>query len=323
MLNQPLRIVFLDSETLGPHTQLQAFSFPHELVSYTKSTEAEAIERCKTADIIISNKAPVSAAVIAAAPKLCLVAVAATGYNNVDLHACKTRDIAVCNVRNYAEHTVPEHTLALIFALRRSIFAYHQSVARGRWQEAQQFCYFDYPIRDLAGSTLGIVGSGALGQSVAKLAQGLGMKVQFAARKGSNASGEGKVSFETMLRTSDIISLHCPLTPETTNLLTATEFSMMDKRPLVINTARGGLICENDLADALRSGQISGAGVDVTTPEPPRDDNVLFSLMDLPNFIFTPHVAWASQEAVQALADQVVGNVDAFVAGNARNLVTV
>ena len=143
MLNQPLRIVFLDSETLGPHTQLRAFSFPHELVCYAKSSEAEAIERCKTADIIISNKAPVSAAVIAAAPALRLVAVAATGYNNVDVAACKARNIAVCNVRNYAEHTVPEHTLALIFALRRSLFAYHQSVARGRWQESQQFCYFD------------------------------------------------------------------------------------------------------------------------------------------------------------------------------------
>lgn len=321
MLNQPLRIVFLDSETLGPHTQLQAFSFPHELVCYEKSTEAQAIERCKTADIIISNKAPVSPAVIEAATSLKLVAIAATGYNNVALDACKNRNIVVCNVRNYAEHTVPEHTLALIFALRRSLFAYHQSVARGRWQESQQFCYFDYPIRDLAGSTLGIIGSGALGQSVAKLAQGLGMTVQFAARKGSHDVSDGKVSFEHMLRTSDIISLHCPLTPETANLLTAKEFAMMDKRPLVINTARGGLICEEDLAVALRSGQISGAGIDVTTPEPPRDDNMLFSLMDLPNFIFTPHVAWASQEAVQALADQLVGNIEAFIAGTPRNVV--
>ncbi|MGG4774523.1 D-2-hydroxyacid dehydrogenase [Paenalcaligenes sp. Me52] len=321
MLNQPLRIVFLDSETLGPHTQLQAFSFPHELVCYEKSTEAQAIERCKTADIIISNKAPVSPAVIEAATSLKLVAIAATGYNNVALDTCKNRNIVVCNVRNYAEHTVPEHTLALIFALRRSLLAYHQSVARGRWQESQQFCYFDYPIRDLAGSTLGIIGSGALGQSVAKLAQGLGMTVQFAARKGSNDVSDGKVSFEHMLRTSDIISLHCPLTPETANLLTAKEFAMMDKRPLVINTARGGLICEEDLAIALRSGQISGAGIDVTTPEPPRDDNVLFSLMDLPNFIFTPHVAWASQEAVQALADQLVGNIEAFIAGTPRNVV--
>ena len=148
------------------------------------------------------------------------------------------------------------------------------------------------------------------------------MNVQFAARKGSNQTEDGKVSFETLLRTSDIISLHCPLTPETANLLASKEFAMMDKRPLVINTARGGLISEVDLADALRSGQISGAGIDVTTPEPPRDDNVLLTLMDQPNFIFTPHVAWASQEAVQALADQAIGNVEAFVAGNARNLIT-
>lgn len=321
MLNQPLRIVHLDSETLGPQTKLQAFSFPHELVCYEKSTEAEAIERCKAAHIIISNKALVSPAVIAAAPNLRLVAVAATGYNNVDVDACKARNIVVCNVRNYAENTVPEHTLALIFALRRSLLPYHHSIARGRWQEAQQFCYFDYPIRDLAGSTLGIVGSGALGQAVGTLATALGMQVLFAARKGSSDIADGKVAFEELLQRSDIISLHCPLTPETTHLLAEKEFAMMQQRPLIINTSRGGLICEQSLAKALRNGQISGAGVDVTTPEPPKDDNILLTLMDMPNFIFTPHVAWASQEAVQALADQLVGNIEAFIAGTPRNVV--
>src|SRR5690606_32172953 len=208
-------------------------------------------------------------AVLDAAPKLTLISIAATGYDNIDLEACRKKGVAVCNIRNYAKHTVPEHVFALIFALRRSLLPYHQSIAKGRWQEANQFCYFDFPIRDLAGSTLAIVGAGSLGKSVADIGKALGLKVIFSARKHQTDVPEGYVSFETMLQQADIITLHCPLTPETRDLLAAPEFAKMQQRPLIINTARGGLINEADLADALNNGLISGAGIDVTSPEPP------------------------------------------------------
>ncbi|MCQ9616325.1 D-2-hydroxyacid dehydrogenase [Paenalcaligenes niemegkensis] len=320
MLNQRLQIVFLDGETLSPETNLKTFPFEHDLIIYAKSTTEQAIERCRGAHIIISNKVRVGAELIAQAPDLKLISVAATGYNNIDMDACRERGVAVCNVRDYAKHTVPEHVFALIFALRRSLLPYHQSVAAGRWQDSGQFCYFDYPIRDLAGSTLAIVGAGSLGESVAAMGRALGLRVIFSARKNDTATPEGRVSFDDMLKQADIISLHCPLTADTQDLLAAPEFAQMQRKPLIINTARGGLINEGDLANALNDGLISGAGIDVTTPEPPEDDNILLSLMDRPNFIFTPHVAWASQEAVQALADQAFDNVSAFVAGTPANL---
>ena len=196
-------------------------------------------------------------------------------------------------MRDYAKHTVPEHVFALIFALRRSLLPYHHSVAQGRWQESGQFCYFDYPIRDLANSTLAIIGAGSLGRSVATLGKALGLKVIFSARKSQQEIPEGFVSFQDMLDQADIISLHCPLTPETKNLLAADEFKKMRRKPLIINTARGGLVNESDLVYALNNGLISGAGFDVTTPEPPAPDNPLFQLMDKPNFILTP--MWRGQ----------------------------
>jgi len=256
------------------------------------------------------------------AARLKLIAVAATGTDCIDLHAAQARGVVVSNIRHYAERSVPEHTFALIFALRRNLLAYRESVRRGRWQEAAQFCYFDYPIRDLAGSTLGIIGSGALGQAVANMARALGMRVLFAARKNATTHAHPYTPFNQVLAQSDVISLHCPLTPETRNLIDAPEFAAMQTKPLLINTARGGLVNEDALAQALKTGQIAGAGFDVTTPEPPAPDHVLMSLLDLPNFILPPHVAWASDAAMQTLADQLVDNICAFVDGAPRNVVS-
>jgi glycerate dehydrogenase len=321
MPDETARIVFLDRDTLSPQTQLRPIGFPHRLVVHARTSADQVAERIGDADIVITNKVPVRSDALAAASRLRLIAVAATGVDMVDVAACAARGVTVSNIRNYAVHTVPEHTFALIFALRRSIVAYRGSVARGRWQDSGQFCYFDHPIRDLAGSTLGVIGDGALGRAVAEIGKALGMRVLFSDYKGTSGMGPLYTPFAEVIRVSDIITLHCPLLPSTRNLIGAAELAAMERKPLLINTARGGLVDEAALERALRSGQIAGAGFDVATVEPPPHDHPLMRLLDLPNFILTPHVAWASQEAIQALADQLIGTIEAFWAGQPRNVV--
>jgi glycerate dehydrogenase len=319
--DRPARVVFLDRDTLSPETRLRPLAFPHELAVFDRTRPEEVAGRIAEADIVVTNKAPVRGPALEGASRLRLVAVAATGTDIVDVKACAERGVTVSNIRNYAAHTVPEHTFALILALRRSVLAYHESVARGRWLEAAQFCYFDHPIRDLAGSTLGVIGDGVLGKAVAKLGEAFGMRVLFSDYKGTTGMGPLYTPFEEVLRKSDVITLHTPLLPSTRNLIAAPEFALMERRPLLVNTARGGLVDEAALGEALRSGQIAGAGFDVATVEPPPPDHPLVKLLELPNFILTPHVAWASQEAIQGLADQLVDNVEAFWAGSPRNVV--
>jgi Lactate dehydrogenase and related dehydrogenases len=316
------RIVFLDRDTISPQTRLRPPGFAHEMEVYGSTAPHQAAERIAEADIVIVNKVRLDAATIAAARRLKMIAVAATGTDNIDLAACASRGIVVSNIRNYAVNTVPEHTFALIFALRRSLFAYHQAVKAGRWQQAGQFCFFDYPIRDLRGSTLGIIGDGALGRAVADIGRALGLRVLFAAHKGREGMGSLYTPLDEVLRQSDIITLHCPLTPQTRNLIGEREFALMARKPLLINTARGGLVDEQALVQALRSGQIAGAGFDVVSQEPPPAGHPFEQLADAPNFILTPHVAWASDEAVQALADQLIDNIEAFWAGSPRNVKT-
>ncbi|RDK11389.1 D-2-hydroxyacid dehydrogenase [Cupriavidus lacunae] len=316
-----MKIVFLDRSTISPQTTLRALPFPHELVLHAETADEDVAARIADADVVITNKVKLGARQIAGAPNLRLVAVAATGTDVVDLKACAERGIVVSNVRNYAVHTVPEHTFALIFALRRSLAAYHDAVRRGRWQESGAFCFFDYPIRDLHGSVLGIIGDGVLGQSVARMASALGMTPLFAAHKGRENMGSLYTPFDEVLRRSDIITLHCPLVAQTRNLIDMTEFAKMERRPLLINTARGGLVNEAALVQALQSGQVAGAGFDVATQEPPGADHPFHQLKDAPNFILTPHVAWASDEAVQGLADQLIDNICAFAQGTPTNVV--
>ena len=317
----PAEIVFLDRESLSPETRLRAPDFPHRLTVFDRSSAGEVAARIENADIVITNKVPVRADAIAAAPRLRLIAVCATGTDMVDVKAAAAHGIVVSNVRNYATTTVPEHVFALIFALRRNLLAYRDSVRAGRWQAATQFCFFDHPIGDLAGSTLGVVGRGSLGQAVAKIAEAFGMEVLFAGRKGDPSPAPPHVPFAEVLRRSDVITLHLPLKPETRHLIGPAEFAAMEGHPILINASRGGLVDEIALGDALRSGQIAAAGFDVATAEPPSADHPLMGLLDLPNFILTPHVAWASREGQQALADQLVDNIDAFWRGNPRNVV--
>ena len=320
--DRPARIVFLDRGTLSPQIRLRAPAFPHEMVVYDRTTPDQVAERIAGADVVITNKVPLRRDAIRGADRLRLIAVAATGTDVVDLEACAAAGITVTNIRDYAVHTVPEHTFALILALRRSILAYRNSVARGRWQEAGQFCYFDYPVHDLAGSTLGVIGDGSIGQAVAELGKAFGMRTLFSAYKGTTGMGPLYTPFEELLRISDVITLHAPLMPSTRGMIGRAEFALMERRPLLINTARGGLVDEAALEEALTSGQISGAGFDVATSEPPPADHPLMRLLSLPNFILTPHTAWASEEAIQSLADQLIDNIEAFWAGEPRNVVT-
>lgn len=317
-----MNIVFLDRDTISPQTVLRTPSFAHHLTIHGKTRPEEIAQRIADADVVVVNKVKLTAEALNQAPKLKLVAVAATGTDNVDLKACAARGIAVSNIRNYAIHTVPEHTFALIFALRRSICAYRDSVNAGRWQASGQFCYFDYPIRDLAGSTLGIIGDGVLGQAVAEVGRALGMRVLFSGFKGHKPMGTLYTPFDDVLARADIITLHCPLSDATRNMIGAAEFAKMQRKPLLINTARGGLVDESAVGPALEAGQISGAGFDVVSVEPPPADHPFMKLNQRPDFILTPHVAWASDEAIQSLADQLIHNIESFVNGTPRNIVS-
>ena len=316
-----MKVVFLDRDTLSPGTGLRTLAFEHELICHGRTSAEQVAERVADADIVLVNKVRIDASTLAAAPRLKCIAVAATGTDSIDLAACRQRGIVVSNIRNYAVHTVPEHTFALIFALRRSLCAYRDAVRAGRWQASGQFCFFDHPIRDLAGSTLGVIGDGVLGQAVAAIGRALGMRVLMSAFKGRADMGTLYTPFERVLAEADVITLHCPLLPQTHHMISAAEFALMRRAPLLINTARGGLVDESAVSPALASGQISGAAFDVVSVEPPAPDHPFMALLDRPDFILTPHVAWASQEAIQSLADQLVDNVEAFVRGVPRHVV--
>jgi glycerate dehydrogenase len=316
-----MKIVFLDRATLSPQTVLRRPGFEHEMALFQGTAPHEVAERIADADIVILNKVRITPADLASAPKLKLVAVAATGTDHVDLAACAARGVVVTNIRNYAKYSVPEHTFALIFALRRSVLAYHASVKAGRWQASGQFCFFDHPVRDLAGSTLGVIGDGALGKQVAAIGRALGMNVLFSAHKGRVGQGSLYTPFEEVLARADVLTLHCPLRDGTRNMIGAAEFSLMKRKPLLINTGRGGLVDESAVGPALEAGLISGAGFDVVSVEPPPFDHPFMSLLDRPDFILTPHVAWASDEAIQGLADQLIDNIEFFVRGEKVNVV--
>jgi glycerate dehydrogenase len=311
-------IVFLDRSTL--QATLRRPAFEHTWQEYPATDPSELVERLRDGTVAITNKVPLRADTLQRLPKLRMIAVAATGYDVIDIAVCKANHIAVANIRNYAVHTVPEHAFALITALRRNLLAYREDVERGRWQQAEQFCFFDHPIRDLYGATIGIIGEGVLGQGTAAIARGFGMKVLFADHAPPKAGGVEFTPLDQVLAQSDVISLHVPLGADTRNMIGIEQFRKMKRTAILINTARGGLVDEQALVQALKDGLIAGAGFDVLTREPPREGNPLLDL-HLPNFILTPHVAWASDDAMQFLADQLIDNIEAFVRGSPQNLV--
>jgi glycerate dehydrogenase len=311
-------IVFLDRDSLP--TTVRSPAFEHQWAEHSASTPADVVARLAGATIAITNKVPLRAADLAQLPALKMIAVAATGTDIVDLAACRERGIVVSNIRNYSLVSVPEHCFSLILALRRNLAAYATDVAAGKWQTAKQFCLFDHPITDLSGSTLGIVGYGALGQRVAQIGRAFGMKVVVTSRSPVDDTQVTSLPLAELLQSADVISLHLPLSDKTRHMIGAAELASMKPTALLINTARGGLVDEQALADVLRAGVIGGAGFDVLTKEPPTEGNPLLQL-DQPNFILTPHVAWASAGAMQTLADMLVDNIEAFVAGSPKNVV--
>jgi glycerate dehydrogenase len=302
-------IVFLDRDSLVANVRRP--SFEHTWAEHPASTAAQAAERLQGATIAITNKVPLRADTLARLPDLKMIAVAATGTDIIDLPAARERGIVVSNIRDYAYAAVPEHTFALILALRRNLLAYRADVEAGKWETAPRFCLFDHPIRDLHGSRLGLFGYGALGRQVARIGRAFGMEIAVHTRTPVADADVVNVGFDELLATADVLSLHAPLSDATRNVIGAAELARMKPTALLVNTSRGGLVDEAALAEALQNGVIAGAGFDVLTQEPPVPDNPLLRLR-LPNFILTPHNAWASQEAMQGLADQLIDNIEAF-----------
>jgi glycerate dehydrogenase len=314
-------IVFLDRGTMGPGVRLHRPSFAHEWIEYERTAPGQILDRLRDCDIAVSNKVPIRRETIEKLTRLKMIAIPATGYDAFDVEACTERGIVISNVRGYAINTVPEHAMALILALRRSICGYRSDVMAGKWQESQQFCFHTHPINDLAGSALGIFGEGVIGQRVARLGEAFGMRPMFGAHKGVSGLGPLYTPFDEVLAMADVISLHCPLMPATRNMLAMPEFRKMRRRPLIINCSRGGLVDEADLVKALDLGLISGIGFDCLTSEPPREENRLLPALDRSNVIVTPHVAWASAEAIQTVWDQVVHHIENFYHGHPSSVV--
>jgi len=308
--------VFLDRDSLDTNDlDFGALDAALPMLRYYPATAPDQVaKRLAGATVAISNKVPLTAATLAAVPTLKLICVAATGVNNVDLPAAAAQGVTVCNCQGYSTPSVVQHVFGLVLALATRLPDYHRAVAQGRWQRASQFCLLDYPIRELAGKTLGIVGYGALGQSVARVAEAFGMTVLLAQRPGTQESRPDRLPLAELLPRVDVLSLHCPLTPATRGLIGTAELALLRSDALLINTARGGIVDETALAEALRAGQLGGAGVDVLTEEPPAQGNPLLA-PDIPNLIVTPHCAWGSRESRQRLLAQLADNIRAFQAG--------
>ncbi|OBX12220.1 2-hydroxyacid dehydrogenase [Gallibacterium genomosp. 3] len=310
-----MKIVFLDSTAIPKHIPIPRPTFAHEWIEYEHTSAAQVIERMQDVDIAVTSKVVFSREVMQQLPKLKLIAITATGTNNVDLVAAKELGIVVKNVTGYSSVTVPEHVLGMIYSLRHSLMGWYRDQLTDRWVDNPQFCYFDYPIKDVKGSVLGIFGRGNLGQEVGRLAELLGMKVLYAEHRGAATIREGYTKFEDVLAQADILTLHCPLTETTQNLINRETLALCKRGAILINTGRGPLVDEQALLDALTSGQLSGAAIDVMRQEPPEKGNVLMEAAKrMPNLLITPHIAWASDSAVTTLVNKVAQNIEEFVA---------
>lgn len=309
------RVVFLDRASLK--AQVRKPRCAAQYVEHEKTAVDQIVARLAGATVAIVNKVPMRAETLSQLPELKLIAVAATGYDVVDVAYCRDHGIAVANIRNYAVHTVPEHAFAMILALRRNLLAYRQDVENGVWNKSDQFCFFTHPIGDLHGATLGIIGEGAIGQGTAAIGRAFGMRVLFADHAPPKMEGVTFTAHDEVLAESDVISLHCPLIPATRNLIDLAAFRKMKRNALLINTARGGLIDGHALAAALKAGRLGGAGIDVLPQEPPVDGDPLLD-PDIPNLLLTPHVAWAAREARQRCIDEIAANVQDFLGGGRR-----
>lgn len=319
-----MNIVILDGYTTNPgDLDWSGFAALGSLTVYDHSPAALAVERARDAEIVINNKTILSAEVLARLPKLRYIGLLSTGYNVVDLAAASARGILVTNIPTYGTASVAQLVFALLLELCHHTEAHSQSVHAGEWERCRDFCYWKSPLIELAGKTLGIVGFGRIGRSVAAIAQAFGMCVL--ACDDPRVKMEEEVSptlrltgLEEVLRNADAVTLHCPLFPETTGLIDRAAIAMMKPGAFLINTSRGPVLNEADVAEALRSGKLGGAGLDVLSTEPPKPDN---PLLRAPNCVITPHIAWATKEARSRLVEIAIENVAAFMRGEARNVV--
>lgn len=310
-----MKAVFLDYASLDKNdldfSQLDAVF--DELILYPTTSAEQVIDRIKNVDVVITNKVVINVEAIQQSHTLKLILISATGTNNVDLAQARKQGIVVCNCQGYGTSAVAQHTLSLMLALSTALIQYDRAVKQGEWNKASQFCLLDFPIVELAGKTLGIIGYGELGKAVAKLAEAFGMKILVGSLP-NRPHQEGRIAFEALLPQVDYLSLHCPLTDETRDLIDVEAFDAMKSTAFLINCARGGIVNEQALADALSQGKIAGAATDVLTVEPPKNGNVLLDV-DIPNLIITPHSAWGSVDARQRIVQQMVENVEAFRKG--------
>ena len=310
--------VFLDSESLADLdlTSLQALFDNLEVYEQTAPQQTE--ERIRNAEVVIVNKVKLSRNIIEAAPHLKLICLVATGTDNVDCLAAREHNITVCNCQAYGIDSVVQHVFAMILALHTNLIPYTQAVNKGKWQQASQFCLLNYPIVELKGRTLGIMGYGTLGKGVARIAEAFGMNILLGQRPGT--SQEGRIPLPELLPQVDVLTLHCPLTDQTRNLIGKDALQLMKPTSFLINAARGGIVEETALAEALLAGTIAGAATDVLTKEPPDSTNPLLAT-DIPNLIITPHCAWGSYQARGRIVSQTVENINAFFAGNPARMV--
>ncbi|HBA88363.1 MAG TPA: glycerate dehydrogenase [Geobacter sp.] len=313
------KIVVLDRSAMPAH--LRAPNFPHEWREYPDTPPESVVERLQGATMAVTDRVPLPASLLEQLPDLKFIAVAATGVDGIDLECCRRRNIPVSNLRDWAV-CLPEHVFALILALRRNLIGYRDALQNGAWERSESYTVQLEPMQQaLYGGTLGIIGHGFLGQSVAALGEAFSMQVMVADRKGAAVVRPGRVAFTEVLEKSDVLVVLCPLTDGTRGMIGGAELALMRRTALLVNCARGGIVDEAALAAALRRGDIAGAGVDVLEQEPPRDGSPLLDLK-LPNLIVTPHVAWVSEQSLQVMAEQLIGNMEAFAAGAPRNLVT-
>lgn len=314
-----MNAVFLDWATMGPDLDVSLLrALLPELEIFDVTSDEQVAPRIRDAAYVLANKIRLTDALLEQCPHLRFIGLTATGTDNVDLAAAERHGIAVCNIRDYCSQSVAEHVFACLLSLAHNVPRYHADVRAGEWQKSDDFCLLTHPVRELSGMTLGIVGYGALGQAVARIAAAFDMTVIVAARAG--ASGGTRVPFDELVARADVISLHCPLVPETRTLFSTEQFRQMKNDAIFINTARGGLVDSAALVAALRAGDIAAAAIDVLPKEPPVDGDPLLDY-DGSNLIVTPHIAWATSAARQAAIDELTRNIDAFQQGLTRNRV--
>lgn len=316
-----MKAVFLDYATMGAGLDLSELeSLVSELTLFDDTSDDDVATRIADVDIVFTNKVRLTRELLERSPKLKFIALTATGTDNIDTDCAKQRGIGVANIRGYCTQSVVEHVFGVLLTLTHSLNRYHNSVRDGAWQQATDFCMLNYPVRELSAMSFGIVGYGSLGQGVARFAREFGARVLVSARPGASEVPGDRVRFEDVLTGSDVVSLHCPLMDATRNLFGPEQFRAMKDDAILINTARGGLVDSQALVDALTSGEIAAAGIDVLPDEPPVDGNPLLDY-EGSNLIVTPHIAWATDRARQNAIDELAANTKAFLAGMERNRV--